>query len=215
VAVVFRAVALVLALAVFAEPGVAGAKPEAVPRANAAFTSQERDVLLAGGLVSRPVRFARGVEGFYVGGISYQIVQATPAEVMAALVDVDGLPNVLPRTKRAALVPGTGTRARVDLVQGGGMFEAKYTVHVEQSPDRDELRFWMDPSRPHDVKDVWGFFRVRPFGTDHSLVTVGAVLDLGPGIVRALFEDKIQDIILSSPATIKRYVEPRAFASNR
>ncbi len=73
----------------------------------------------------------------------------------------------------------------------------------------------MDPSRPHDVKDVWGYFRVRPFGNEHSLVTVAAVLDLGPGIVRALFEDTIQDIILSSPATIKSYVEPRAFASNR
>lgn len=215
-AVVFRAVALVLALAVFTEPGVAGAKqPEAPPRAEASFTAQERDVLLSGGLVSRPVRFSRGVEGFYVGGVSYQIVHASPAEVMAALVDVDGLPNVLPRTKRASLVPGTGTRARVDLVQGGGMFEAKYTVHIEQSPERDELRFWLDPSRPHDVKDVWGFFRVRPFGSEHSLVTVAAVLDLGPGIVRALFEDRIQDIILSSPATIKRYVEPRALASNR
>jgi hypothetical protein len=194
---------------------VAGAKPEAVPRASAAFTAQERDALLSGALVSRPVRFARGVEGFYVGGVSYQIVHATPAEVMAALVDVNGLPNVLPRTKRASLVPGTSTGARVDLVQGGGMFEAKYTVHVEQSADREELRFWMDPSRPHDVKDVWGYFRVRPFGNEHSLVTVAAVLDLGPGIVRALFEDTIQDIILSSPATIKSYVEPRAFASNR
>jgi hypothetical protein len=194
---------------------VAGAKPEAVPRAHPSFSVQERDVLLSGGLVSRPVRFSRGVEGFYVGGVSYQIVHATPAEVMAALVDVNGLPNVLPRTKRASLVPGTGTPARVDLVQGGGMFEAKYTVHVEQSPERDELRFWMDPSRPHDVKDVWGFFRVRPFGNEHSLVTVAAVLDLGPGIVRALFEDTIQDIILSSPATIKSYVEPRAFASSR
>ena len=184
-------------------------------KASAPLTASERELLTSGRVVSRPVRFSRGAEGYYVGGVSYQVVRATPAEVMAALVDVEGLPQVLPRTKEASLVPGTGTSARLDLVQGNNLFQAKYTVHVEQSPERDELRFWMDPSRPHDVKDVWGYFRVRPFGEEHTLVTVAAVLDVGPGIVRMLFEDTIQRIILSSPTSIKTYVEPRALASNR
>lgn len=214
-AVVLRAVALVLALAVFTDAREVSAKPEGAPPTVSSFSAKEREVLLSGGLVSRPVRFTRGVDGFYVGGVSYQLVRATPAEVMAALVDVERLPNVLPRTKRAALAPASGRGARIDLVQGGSIFEAKYTIHVEQSEARDELRFWLDPSRPHDVKDVWGFFRVRPFGSEHSLVTVAVVLDLGPGLVRALFEDAIQDIILRSPSDIKRYVEPRALASSR
>jgi hypothetical protein len=53
---------------------------------------------------------------------------------------------------------------------------------------------------------------VRPFGPEHTLLTVAAVLDLGPGIVRMLFEDSIQNLILGSPWNIKKYVEPRAFA---
>ncbi len=180
-----------------------------------ALSASERDALTAGYVVSRPVRFARGVDGYYVGGVSYQVVKARPEEVMASLVNVDTLPSMLPRTKRAKLIDSSGDRARIELVQGGGMFEASYTVHVERSPERDQLRFWMDGSRPHDVKDVWGYFRVRPFGPEHTLVTVAAVLDLGPGIVRMLFEDSIQRMILAAPYNIKSYIEPRALASAR
>jgi hypothetical protein len=93
------------------------------------------------------------------------------------------------------------------------MFEARYTVVVQQNDQRDTLRFWLDPSRRHDVRDVWGYFRVRPFGPNRTLLTVAAALDLGPGIVRMLFEDSIQGLILGAPWNIKRYVEPRAFAA--
>jgi hypothetical protein len=208
---VFRAFSLALALALLGVSGSAQGSPGSVP--SAPLNASEREALTTGHIVSRPVRFQRGPERSYVGGVSYQVVDATPAEVMAALLDLEALPQVLPRTKRATLVENTGGRARVELVQGGGMFEARYTVYLQPHEARDELRFWLDPSRRHDVKDVWGYFRVRPFGPSRTLVTVGAVLDLGPGIVRMLFEDSIQNVILGSPWNIKKYVEPRAFAA--
>ncbi len=213
---VSRAVSLGFAmlLCVVSPSAFATGAPHAVAR-QPSLDDSERDALAAGYVVSRPVRFARGVDGYYVGGVSYQVVKATPTEVMAALVNVDTLPSMLPRTKRANLIDSSGERARIELVQGGGMFEASYTVHVERSAAHDELRFWMDGSRPHDVKDVWGYFRVRPFGPEHTLVTVAAVLDLGPGIVRMLFEDSIQRMILAAPYNIKSYIEPRALASAR
>lgn len=208
---VFRAVSLAVALALLGSAAEVRADQPALPARP--LTVAERDALLAGHIVSRPVRFERGVSASYVGGVSYQVVKASPAEVMAALLDLQSLPQVLPRTQRATLIENGASRARVELVQGGGMFEATYTVFLEQNETRDEIRFWMDPSRRHDVKDVWGYFRVRPFGPDHTLLTVAAVLDLGPGIVRLLFEDSIQKLILGSPWNIKKYVEPRAFAS--
>jgi hypothetical protein len=205
-----RAISLAVVLSVLGSVGPVHAAEPALP--TRALSTGEREALMAGHIVSRPVRFARGVEAIYVGGVSYQVVKASPAEVMATLRDLEALPQVLPRTKRVTLVEQTGDRARVELVQGGGMFEASYTVFLEQNEGRDEIRFWMDGSRPHDVRDVWGYFRARPFGPEHTLLTVAAVLDLGPGIVRALFEDSIQSLILGSPWNIKKYVEPRAFA---
>ena len=208
---VLRAASLALAVALIAGAPAARAAEPGLP--TRALSAREREALMSGHIVSRPVRFQRGVDSTYVGGVAYQVVRATPVEVRAALLDLEALPELLPRTKRATLVDNTGARARIELVQGGGMFEATYTVFLEQNAERDELRFWLDPSRRHDVKDVWGYFRVRPFGPDHTLVTVAAVLDLGPGIVRMLFEDSIQKLILGSPWNIKKYVEPRAFAA--
>jgi carbon monoxide dehydrogenase subunit G len=202
---------LALALVLLGAPAAAQA---AAPRFDTrALSAAEREALTDGHIVNRPLRFQRDASSYYIGGVSYQVVSATPAEVMAALTDLESLPQVLPRTKEVSLVENGSARSRIELVQGGSMFEARYTVVVQQNEQRDTLRFWLDPSRRHDVRDVWGYFRVRPFGPNRTLLTVAAALDLGPGIVRMLFEDSIQGLILGAPWNIKRYVEPRAFAA--
>ena len=87
-----------------------------------------------------------------------------------------------------------------------------YTVHIERSAPRSELRFWLDSSRPHDISDVFGFFRVEPFGDGKSLVTVAAALDLGPGLTSLFFGDAVERSLLSTPGRIRVFVEPRALA---
>jgi len=98
---------------------------------------------------------------------------------------------------------------RVELVHGDG---TTYTVDIERSAPRSELRFWLDSTRPHDISDVFGFFRVEPFGDGNSLVTVAAALDLGPGIIGLFFGDAVERSVLSTPGRIRTYVEPRALA---
>jgi hypothetical protein len=179
-----------------------------------ALTEAEREALVSGRTVGRPLRFSRG-DGSYVGGVAYQVVRATPGEVLRVLADVSALPEALPRTERAELVSSDGRSARIELVQGKAPFVVKYTLHLEQDANGESIRFWLDPSRPHDVKDVWGYFRVQPFGHQHSLVTVAVALDLGPGLPRMLFEDRVERAILRAPAKIRAFVEPRAFAAVR
>jgi len=191
----------------------AGATPTKASSAAAPLSAAEREALSDGEIVSRPVRLSTD-GGEYVGGVSYQVVRASPEQVLAALQDVGSLPSALPQTKAARLVDSSGNRARVELVQGGKMIEAKYTVYIERVSGRDELKFWMDRSREHDIEDVWGFFRVQPFGKGRTLLTVGAMLDLGPGLARMLFQDRIQGMILRAPRKIRDYVEPRALARN-
>jgi hypothetical protein len=174
----------------------------------------EREQLLAGDVVRRPLTFEKA-GGRYVGGTSYQLVRAGPEEVLAALGSVETLPQALPRTKRARLVDIRGRLARVELVQGNALVEARYTVALERVSERNELRFWLDRSRPHDIDDVWGYFRVVPFGKGQSLVTVAVALDVGPGLVRMLFEERIREVILATPVHIKRFIEPRALADAR
>jgi len=161
-------------------------------------------------MVSRALRFAHG-GGSYVGGVSYQVVDARPELVLAALSDVSNWPEALPRTKSARLLSGADGLSRVELVQGGSFLEARYTV-VLQRADGDTIRFWMDPAEAHDIRDVWGFFRVQALPGGRSLITVGAALDLGDGLARMLFEDKIASMLLRAPRKIREFVEPRALA---
>jgi hypothetical protein len=187
----------------------ASANAQAAPRALASTLSQsERQALLAGEVVARPMHFETA-RGSYRGGVSYAVVNAPVAAVLSALSNVDTLPNALPHTKSARLVDVRGGLASVELVHGGG---TTYTVRIERSAPRSELRFWLDQSRPHDISDVFGFFRVEPFAGGKSLVTVAAALDLGPGITRLFFSDAVERGVLSTPGRIRVYVEPRALA---
>jgi hypothetical protein len=180
-----------------------------------AFTARDRQALLAGATVSRPMHFKRGADGSYIGGVAYQIVNATTARVLAALADPDALPRALPHTERATLVSSAGRSARIELVQGRAPFLATYTVNLEQTANGQGIRFWLDPTRAHDVKDVWGYFRVTPFGKKQSLVTLAVALDLGPGLARLLLSERVERLILHAPGRIREYVEPVRLTSAR
>ncbi|HYP98469.1 MAG TPA: SRPBCC family protein [Polyangiaceae bacterium] len=173
-----------------------------------ALSRNEREALLAGEVVARPMRFETE-NGSYRGGVSYSLVNAPAAAVLAALSNADTLPQALPHTKSARLIDVRGGLARVELVHGDG---STYTVRIERSAARSELRFWLDSTRPHDISDVFGYFRVEPFANGKSLVTVAAALDLGPSLAGLFFSDAVQRSVLSTPGRIRVFVEPRAFA---
>lgn len=188
---------------------LASVPAHAAPRESGqALSLNEREALLAGEVVARPMHFDTD-NGNYRGGVSYSLVNAPAAAVLAALSNADTLPQALPHTKSARLIDVRGGLARVELVHGGG---TTYTVRIERSAPRSELRFWLDASRPHDISDVFGYFRVEPFGSGKSLVTVAVALDLGPGITSLFFGDAVQRSVLSTPGRIRGYVEPRALA---
>jgi hypothetical protein len=172
------------------------------------FSLNERQAMLAGEVVARPLRIETDT-GSYRGGLSYSVVHAPAAAVLAALSNVATLPQALPHTLSARLIDVHGSLARVELVQGGG---TTYTVRIERVPGRAELRFWLDPTRRHDIDDVFGYFRVEPFGQGASLVTVAAAVDLGSGLTSLLFSNAVERAVLRTPRQIREFVEPRVFA---
>jgi hypothetical protein len=171
----------------------------------------ERQLLRAGQRVERPLAF-RTRHGEYVGGVAYQVVSAEPALVLRLLEDVERLPELLPRTESARLLGKTARGKRIALTQGAGPFLASYGIELVRVEGADELRFWLDPTTPHDIRDVWGFFRAEQHPDGKALVTVAIAVDLGPGIVRSLFEERIQALLLRSVSRIRDAVEPRRMA---
>ncbi len=128
--------------------------------------------------------------------------------------DVEAYRRVLPRTKRARMVSVEKNGDRlVELVQGNAVVEAEYTIRVRQevaTPARREVRFWLEPTRPHEIDDAWGYFRMEPFtgpdGEQRVLLTYAILVDIGPGLVRELFEERVRAALLSVPQLVRRYV---------
>jgi len=166
--------------------------------------SEEHRLLDAGAVVTRPLDFDRG-GSHYVGGVATGLVRATPERVLAAIHDVVALQKMLPHTKQVALVDADGASRRIELLQGSSLVEAKYTVELSPDGRPGELGFKLDRSRPHDINDVYGYFKVERFDDDRSAVTVAAAVDVGSGLTTLLFGKKVQDVILSTPHVMRDY----------
>jgi hypothetical protein len=161
--------------------------------------------LIHGDTVARETTVDDG-EHRYVGGIAYAFVDAAPAAVEALLDDVTAYRFVLPRTKEAKKVGTDGGDALVELHQGSSVFETSYTIRVRKDDAARTVRFWLDATRPHGIDDAWGFFRWTPTDDGRVLVTFGALVDVGPGIVRMFFEERVRAAMLSVPELVRGYV---------
>jgi hypothetical protein len=182
------------------------------PAARADSLSPAESARLARGeTVIRENTWEPGYSARYVGGVTYTVVDTTAPEMSAMLEDVASYRHVLPRTKRVRLVgiEPNGDRL-VELVQGTSLVEATYTLRVRQYPALGEVRFWLEPSRPHEIDDAWGYFRVEPVvgasGEQRALLTYAILVDIGPGLVRELFEERVRTALLSVPQLVRRYV---------
>ncbi len=209
---------LLLGAACALPPAVTAGDPPLAPEANGeplpappGLSEEQHRTLRAGGRVEQFVELERDGQR-YVGGVSYALVRAEPRQVFDVLNGLSTLAQVLPRTRSTRILERSGNRVRVELEQGTSVVSTTFTVFFELEPpdgryDPRVVRFWLDPSQPHSIDDVWGFFRATRYDDTHSLVSVGALVDLGPGLIRMLFEERIQRSILRTPNRIRDTVE--------
>lgn len=194
---------------------------EETPVRPGGLSAEQHQTLRAGGRVEQFVELDRQGKR-YVGGLSYVLISAEPRQVFEVLNQLATLSQVIPSTRNTRVLDRTGNWVRVELEQGNSMVSTTFTVFFELEPPegRDDphvVRFWLDPSAPHSIDDAWGFFRATRYDAQHSLVSVGALVNLGPGVLRMLFEQRIQRSILRMPNrirdTVERTFQPAAIAS--
>jgi hypothetical protein len=190
-----------LALAVALAPGPARADR---------LTDDELARLHAGEVVTRHVDADLG-GSHYIGGLAYALVDAPPEAVMAALLDPASYVSILPLTLEAREVARADGDRFVFFRHGTSVVSGAYTCRI-RAESQALVRFWMDPSAPHDFEDMWGYFRVEPAGAGKTLLTYAAVMDLGFGFLSLFFEEKVRGYALRAPALIRRFVESRSGA---
>jgi hypothetical protein len=189
--------------------GALGAASSLAPQASAdPLSEDERARLGRGEVIRRPIDVDLP-EGPYFGGVAYGVLDVPPADVMRTLLDTSAYRAIFPLTMEAREVGRKGGDRLIFFRHGGRLGSASYTAIVHrQSPS--VIRFWLDPDSPHEVEDLWGYFRVEPFVEGKALVTYAALLRLEVGVIRMLFSEKIRSFAMNTPLLLRRYFEGRS-----
>jgi hypothetical protein len=175
----------------------------------AGFNKAERTELLKYKSITRAAEFTHGGRR-YLSGLSYQIVDMNAAELYGLFKKADHtLPRALPGTYKAKFVGTHGALPLVQLVHGNAMINGGYTVIWQPDDSVREIRFWMSQERPHDVQDIWGYFRIQDFGSNKALVTVALALDLGNNSSLTTHEKRIHKMMLKSARYVRKFVDRR------
>jgi hypothetical protein len=176
------------------------------------LSASETDRLLRGDTVAREQQLQRG-DRRYVGGVTYTILDARAADLASVLDDVRSWRRFLPKTRDAQHVGSAGTDALVEITHGSALVKVAYTLRVHR--EGNVVRFWMDPSRPHDIEDAWGFFRAEPMPDGRTLMTYGILIDMGDGLLRDMFEDRVRELALEVPDHVRSVLLHRVARGQR
>ena len=166
----------------------------------------EHGRLLRGETVTRAHDLRRGGRR-YVGGVTYTIMETGVDDLETMLTDVASWRRFLPKTRDARREGAVDGDPLVTITHGSALVSVAYTLRVHR--ESNVVRFWMDPTRSHDINDVWGYFRADPLPDGRALVTYGILIDMGDGLLRDMFEPRVQELALEIPEHVKSVVIER------
>jgi hypothetical protein len=173
----------------------------------APLSREDLDRLARGDVVTVPLDMDLA-QGSYFGGVAYAVVNAPLVDVAAVLNDPATYRAILPMTLDTRVVDRVDGVARVWLRQGTRVGSAAYVLFIRPE-SQGLLRFWLDASQPHDIADLWGYFRVQPWRPGSCLLTYAALVRLDFGIVKMLFSEAIRRYALGTPGKVRAFVEGR------
>jgi len=141
----------------------------------------------------------------YVAALSYGVVRRSCDRVFGLLSDpASHYAKALPATSEVRFEEAGG-RSKIWMKHGNMFINGSYTAHFRPSPDQGFVRFWLDHEQERDVEDLFGYFRVSPWGDHECLVTAAVAVDPGEGMVASMFRGMIGDYVAKSAGRIQRY----------
>ena len=180
----------------FARPAAAGSDDALGPL--------ELAKLERGELVQRTATERRGGLSL-MGGSSWQVIDAAPEVVWAALLDTSHYHRFLPQLASARLVHEAGT-TRTVFMEHAGMLAPSYYLALRIDPARRHITFKLDDRRPHGIRAAWGFYAVRAHGA-RTLLAYGVKADIGDSVLSSVLRASAHEWMMKVPWMVKRFVE--------
>ena len=170
------------------------------------LTTEDKKLLARGELVMKQKNEQRGAYKLF-GGQSWQIVDAPVKTAWEALQDLPAYKNFIPLATETDVGHRAGQDADLAVRQQWGPIDVRYTLQTTLQPDRGAVIFRVDHSKDHDIRAGWGFLRVRPYKDDRTLVSFGALVDIGDGVFVSIVRPAVRRDLLRIPTYFKRHVE--------
>jgi len=170
------------------------------------LTTEEKQLLAAGELVAKQQSEQRGSLKL-IGGQSWQIVDVPIHVAWRAVRDLQSYKSIIPLATESNVMHRAGEVSDLAIRQQWGPVDVRYVLQATLDPDRRALVFRIDHSQAHDIRAGWGFIRVRPYKQSQTLVSFGAMVDIGDGVFVSVIRPAVRKDLLSIPTRFKRYVE--------
>jgi hypothetical protein len=183
-------------------PRIARAGSNAQPE----LTVEERHRLDQGELVERRLVREQG-DLRLIGGTSWQVIEAQPGVVWQALLDTPYYRRMLPQVTEARVVTESARSRTLFMQHGVGFVQTSYYLDVRLDHERRDMTFRIDPRRPRGIRAAWGFYAVRSYGHDKTLLAYGVMADIGDGLGRMLVSGSVHEWMMKVPWMVKRFVE--------
>lgn len=171
-----------------------------------ALTTEDKKLLANGELVMKPKNEQRGAYKMF-GGQSWQIIDLPVEIVWETLTDLSGYKNFIPLATESNVGNRVGEEADVAIRQQWGPIDVRYVLQTTLENDRAAVVFRVDHSQPHDIRAGWGFLRVRRYKEDRTLVSFGALVDIGDGVFVSIARPAVRRDLLRIPYFLKKHLE--------
>ncbi len=185
------------------------AMPSTSLSANDDLTAEDKKMLAAGELVMKQKNEQRGAYKM-IGGQSWQLVDVPFEEAWAALTNFPGYTNFIPLVTEADVKHQAGKETDLAIRQQWGPIDVRYVLQTTRERERGAVMFRVDHSQRHDIRAGWGFIRARPYKGERTLVSFGALVDIGDGVFVSIIRPAVRRDLLRIPFYFKRHVEAEA-----
>jgi hypothetical protein len=170
------------------------------------FDPGERARLMAGELVQRNISRREGGSHLF-GGASWQRVRAPIDRVWQTVIDPSAYVRLIPSLDQVRVVEERGDTRVVYMHHSYAIASTSYHAIMRADHERHELRFDLDRSRPHDVREGRGFLALSSYRGD-TIVAWGMLADVGAGMVQQVFGPFLNQWLLLPPRCVRDEVEP-------
>jgi ribosome-associated toxin RatA of RatAB toxin-antitoxin module len=194
------------ALALLCVFSVTFAAPSPSLSSNDKLTDEDKKLLVSGELVVKQKSEQQGSLKL-IGGQSWQIVDVPVDIAWQAVADLSRYKRFIPLATESDVKHQAGNEADLAMRQQWGPIDVRYVFQTTLDPDGRSMVFRVDHSQDHDIRAGWGFMRVRPFKGNRTLVSFGALVDIGDGVFVSIIRPAVRRDLLRIPFYFKRHLE--------